>query len=398
MPTVLCFNPGSNSLKFDLVEIARDAARAGEGRRLLAGMIDNIGKESAIEITRGEEKIASKKVEAGDFGAGVAAVLDELSGVAKAELEGLALVAVRVVHGGGRFTEAVRFDDGVRKEIEALEELAPLHNANSLKIIDVVQKQQPEWAIAVAFDTAFHATLPEKAWRYGIDRKLADKHGIRKFGFHGISHRYMLEQYAHLAGRPKEEVTIVTMHLESGSSVAAIERGRSVETSMGFTPLEGLMMGTRSGSVDPAILPYLMKHEGLSSEDALNVLEKKSGMLGISGVSLDTRVLEKRSDEDSRLALEMFGYRVRQTVGAYLAVLGSAEAIVFGGGIGENSHGTRKMVCDGLDGWGVRLDDRLNETVENGDVCLSLPESKLALWAIHSDEAMQLAHECAQVL
>ena len=340
MPTVLCFNPGSNSLKFDLVEIVPDASRAGEGRRLLSGMIDNIDKESSIEITQGEEKIASKKVEAGDFGAGVSAVLDELSQVAKAELSKLDLVAVRVVHGGSRFTTAVRFEDQVRKEIEALEELAPLHNANSLKIIDVVQQRQPEWPIAVAFDTAFHATLPEKAWRYGIDRELADKHGIRKFGFHGISHRYMLEQYAHLAGKPKDEATIVTMHLESGSSVAAIERGRSVETSMGFTPLEGLMMGTRSGSIDPAILPFLMKHERLSADDALQVLEKKSGMLGISGVSLDTRVLEKRSDEGSRLALEMFGYRVRQTVGAYLAVLGTADAIVFGGGIGENAHGS----------------------------------------------------------
>ena len=397
MPTVLCFNPGSNSLKFDIVEVSTGIARASQGSRLVTGMIENIGKKTSLEITRGEEKVFSKEIEAGDFSSAASVVLHSLSEAAQDEVSKVNLVGVRVVHGGNRFAGAVEFDEGVRRQIEEREELAPLHNANSLKIIDAVQRWQPSRRIVAAFDTAFHHTLPERAWRYPIDRETAERHGIRKFGFHGLSHRYMLEQYAHLAGRRKEEATLVTMHLESGSSMTAIEQGRSVETSMGFTPLEGLMMGTRSGSVDPAILPFLMKRDCLSAENALEVLEKRSGLLGVSGVSLDTRELRRREDANSRLALEMFGYRVRQMAGAYLAVLGGAEAMVFGGGIGENTPEVRKTVCDGLVGWGVVLDQDRNESTMNGDVCLSTAESKLAIWVIHSDEAMQIAYECAQV-
>ena len=397
MPTVLCFNPGSNSLKFDIVEVSTGIARASQGSRLVTGMIENIGKKTSLEITRKEEKVFSKEIQAGDFSSAADVVLHSLSEAAQDEMSKVDLVGVRVVHGGSRFTGAVEFDEEVRRQIEEREELAPLHNANSLKIIDAVQRWQPSRRIVTAFDTAFHHTLPERAWRYPIDRETAERHGIRKFGFHGLSHRYMLEQYAHLAGRRKEEATLVTMHLESGSSMTAIEQGRSVETSMGFTPLEGLMMGTRSGSVDPAILPFLMKRDFLSAENALEVLEKRSGLLGVSGASLDTRVLRKREDANSRLALEMFGYRVRQMAGAYLAVLGGAEAMVFGGGIGENTPEVRKTVCDGLVGWGVVLDQDKNESTMNGDVCLSTAESKLAIWVIHSDEAMQIAYECAQV-
>ena len=397
MPTVLCFNPGSNSLKFDIVEVSTGIARASQGSRLVTGMIENIGKKTSLEITRGEEKVFSKEIEAGDFSSAASVVLHSLSEAAQDEVSKVNLIGVRVVHGGNRFPGAVEFDQGVRRQIEEREELAPLHNANSLKIIDAVQRWQPSRRIVAAFDTAFHHTLPERAWRYPIDRETAERHGIRKFGFHGLSHRYMLEQYAHLAGRRKEEATLVTMHLESGSSMTAIEQGRSVETSMGFTPLEGLMMGTRSGSVDPAILPFLMNRDCLSAENALEVLEKRSGLLGVSGVSLDTRVLRRREDANSRLALEMFGYRVRQMAGAYLAVLGGAEAMVFGGGIGENTPEVRKTVCDGLVGWGVGLDQDRNESTMNGDVCLSTAESKLAIWVIHSDEAMQIAYECAQV-
>jgi acetate kinase len=397
MPVILCFNPGSNSLKFDIVDVAKDATRAGEGSRLLTGVIDDIGKKTSIEITRGEDKALSRKTGAEDFGSATALVLDSLSEASPDELAKVEMVAVRVVHGGSRFAQAVQFDETVREQIESREELAPLHNANSLKIIDAVRDRHASWPVMVAFDTAFHQTLPEKAWRYPIDRALADKHGIRKFGFHGLSHRYMLEQYAYLAQKNKAEATLITMHLESGSSLAAIAKGVSVETSMGFTPLEGLMMGTRSGSVDPAIVPFLMKKEDLSPDDALNVLEKKSGLLGVSGSSLDTRVLRKREDADAKLALEMFSYRVRQMAGAYIAVLGEAEAIVFGGGIGENTPEVRRTVCEGLAGWGVLLDGELNESTLSGDVCLSRPESKLSIWAIHSDEAMQLAFECAQV-
>ena len=267
-----------------------------KGIRRLTGTIDDIGKKTRISITLGEIAIPSKEVDAADFQQAATAVLKYLHDSCPGELEAVEQVAVRVVHGGDHFTSAVRYDDEVKRQIQIREELAPLHNQNSLKVIEVIRRYRDSLPIAVAFDTAFHQTLPETAWRYPIDRELADKHGIRKFGFHGLSHRYMMEQYAYLEGKPTSDVTLVTMHLESGSSVAAIAQGRSVETSMGFTPLEGLMMGTRSGSIDPAILPFLMKHEHLSVDAVLDVLEKHSGMLGISGTTMDTRILRKQSD------------------------------------------------------------------------------------------------------
>ena len=395
MPRILCLNPGSNSLKFDIIEVRKGSVRAGEGERILTGTIDDIGKRTKVEIALRGEKALSREVAPGDFHAATAKVLESIREAAKSDLESVELAAVRVVHGGARYASAVPFNEEVRKQIQAREELAPLHNSSSLKVIDAIQQLRSSLPIAVAFDTAFHHTLPEKSWRYPIDRSMADKHGIRKFGFHGLSHRYMAEQYAHLVGKNRTKVTLITMHLEGGSSIAAIENGQSVETSMGFTPLEGLMMGTRSGSVDPAILPFLMKHERLSSDDALAVLEKRSGLLGISGVTMDSRLLRKRTDTNSQLALEIFGYRVRQAAGAYLAVLGNAEAVVFGGGIGENTPEVRKTVCDGLIGWGALLDEALNETTMSGDVCISKPQSRLKLWVIHSDEAKQLAFECA---
>lgn len=395
MPTVLCFNPGSNSLKFDVIAMPDHALRAGEGCRLIAANIDNIGKDTKIEVYREKEKILARTMQTSDFPSATAAGLQVLAEVASSDESSIDLAAVRVVHGGNAFTKATWFNASVRDEIAAREELAPLHNINSLHVIGAIQQSRPGLRIAVAFDTAFHHTLPERSWRYPIDPKLADKHRIRRYGFHGLSHRYLFEQYAYLTGRPMEEINIITTHLESGCSITAIQNGHSIETSMGFTPLEGLMMGTRSGNVDPAILPFLMKHEELSADDALDILEKRSGLLGISGVSLDTRVLRTRKDQASKLAMEIFSYRLRQMVGAYLAVLGSAEAIVFGGGIGENTPEVRQYICDGLRAFGIALDDGLNKKTLQGDVCISNADSKIALWALHTDEAMQLAYECA---
>lgn len=395
MPTVLCFNPGSNSIKFDIIRVHSNALRADEGERLLTGTIDDIGKQTSIAIFRGEEKVLAKELESSDVGQATETIFDSLCEAAARELAEIEGIAVRVVHGGDVFSSVVRFDDGVRREIEARTELAPLHNPNSIRIVDVAKKRSKA-PVFVAFDTAFHRTLPERAWRYPIDRAMADRHGIRKYGFHGLSHRYMMEHYEHLAKRRPEDATLITMHLESGCSITAIERGRSIETSMGFTPLEGLMMGTRSGSVDPAILPFLMEHEGLSARDALNVLEAQSGLKAISGVTLDTRILRERTDADSRLAMEIFSYRLRQMTGAYLAVLGSADAIVFGGGIGENTPEVRGFVCEGLTGWGVRLDKDRNAAAVKGDNLISSAKSTIAVWSMRSDEAMQLAYECTR--
>ena len=401
MSIVLALNPGSNSLKFDLVEVASNQTRASQSRKLLTGAIDDIGKPARLILSRDGKTIAERDGDFHDFTAATERVLEALQSAEDDNIPSLGdvdLAAVRVVHGGDTFTAAVRFDDQVRAEIERREPQAPLHNGNSLRIVDVLARIAPNLAVAVAFDTAFHHTLPELAWRYPIPRDLADELGIRKFGFHGLSHRYMLEQYAHLTGKSPADVSAVTLHLESGSSACAIERGRSIDTSMGFTPLEGLMMGTRSGSIDPAILPFLMKARNIDAEAALHILEKQSGLLGVSGVSLDTRILRQRTDEHSQQAIQIFAYRVRHYVGAYLAILDQADAVIFGGGIGENTPEVRTDVCAGLKPWGLTLDPHLNATISQGDASLHTPDSTLAAWTIHVEEGLQLAHECCAAI
>jgi acetate kinase len=396
MPLVIALNPGSNSLKFDIVETGASQSRASQSKKLLSGTVDDIGRPTKLILTREGKTVAEHEGDFKDFSAATASAIEALAS-SDPKWSDIEQAAVRVVHGGDAYDSAVSFDDSVRAEIERREPQAPLHNASSLRIIDVLREKSPRLPIAVAFDTAFHHTLPEQAWRYPIARDVADELGIRKFGFHGLSHRYMLEQYAYLTGKPPADCSLVTLHLESGSSACAIQSGRSVDTSMGFTPLEGLMMGTRSGSIDPAILPFLMQAKGIGAEEALKILEKKSGLLGISGVTLDTRILRKRDDEASKLAIQMFAYRVRHCVGAYLAILGEAEAVVFGGGIGENTPEVRTSVCDGLKNWGLTLDPHLNETVCAGDSYVNTADSKLAAWVIHAEEGLQLAHECTAI-
>jgi acetate kinase len=399
MSIALVFNPGSNSLKFEVIELRADQRVASEATKLASAALDGIGKKPRLLAYRDREVIADESADAADMSEGVRAAVrwlredEQLRG----PLERLDFVGVRVVHGGAKYAAAARFTPEVRSDIEALEDIAPLHNQSSLAVLDVLQRELPDTPAVVTFDTAFHRTLPETAWRYPIDHDMADRHGVRKFGFHGVSHRYMLEHYAHVTKQKPEDVSIVTMHLESGSSACAIRNGRSVDTTMGLTPLEGLMMGSRSGSVDPAIVPYLMRKEQASADEILMMLNKKSGLLGIAGGSLDTRELVKRDDEAARLALEMFGYRVRLAVGAYLAALGDAEAVIFGGGIGEDSPWLRAQVCAGLSGWGLTLDPEANQSIA-GLCRISQPESRLHAWAMPAEEGLQIAHECLQVL
>ena len=398
--TSLIFNPGSNSLKFELVEALEGQQIASDARMLASAVIDGIGKDAELLIYDGREVTNRRPCPAPDMSAAVREAIQWLrsdGGQAKT-LGSLGFVAVRVVHGGSLFHEAVTVTEEVRKGIEALEELAPLHNRSSLEILDVLGRELPGVRCMVAFDTAFHRTLPEVAWRYPIDREMADRHDVRKYGFHGLSHRYMLEQYAKAVGKPVDALTVITLHLESGSSACAIARGQSVDTTMGLTPLEGLMMGTRSGSVDPAIVPYLMGKEGKGADEILTLLNKRSGLLGIAGGSLDTRVLVKRDDAAAKLALAMFSYRVKLAVGAYLAALGDAEAVLFGGGIGEDSPWLRSAVCEGLKGWGLELDREVNDRATAEQVCISTSGSRLQAWAMPVEEGLQIAHECALAL
>lgn len=400
---VLALNPGSNSLKFDVVEVTPKQQFGCQGHKLLSGAVDSIGKDPCFLRFDGHRTAGSRPVDARDFHAATSAVFDAFGssdGASGISLQSMDLVAVRVVHGAGEFDRAALVDERVKVIIERLKKFAPLHNQKSLDVIAGAEHRLSKTPIAVAFDTSFHRTIPEIAWRYPLPPALADQHGIRRYGFHGLSHRYMLERYALAAQRPLTEISIVTLHLESGCSACAIRNGVSVDTSMGVTPLEGLMMGTRSGSVDPSIVQLLVEQAGMTLAQAMEVLNKKSGLLGISGSSLDTRVLMKElgTSERARLAMEMFAYRVRQWVGAYLATLGEAEAVLFGGGIGESTPMVRARVSQGLGGFGLELDPALNKRRLLEEGLISEQNSRLAAWSMPVDEGLQLAWECAQAL
>lgn len=398
MITALVFNPGSNSLKFELMECELGQRVASQARKLASAAIEGIGKQSKLFAYRGRENVSTENVNAVGMREAVSAALQWLckDDARNDAIKRLTLVGIRVVHGGPEYAGAVRVTPKVRSDVEALEDLAPLHNQSFLEVLATLESKAPDVPVFVTFDTAFHRTLPEKAWRYPIERATADRHGVRKFGFHGVSHRYMLEQYAHTVGKDIGAINLVTLHLESGASACAIECGKSVDTTMGLTPLEGLMMGSRSGSIDPAIVPYLMRKENKSAEDILTLLNKQSGLLGIAGGSLDTRELMKRDDEAAKLALQMFSYRVRLAVGAYLAALGKVDAVIFGGGIGEDSPWLREDVCTALVGWGLQLDHDANQSL-TGMCRITREDSKLHAWAMPAEESMQIAHECMQV-
>jgi acetate kinase len=398
MPTVLIFNPGSNSLKFEMIECEIGQKIASQAKKLVSVALEGIGKQPNLSVYKGREIVSEENSEARDMVEAVSTALSWLrrDRLLDEALQRLTFIGIRVVHGGSKYVGATRVTPEVRGDIEAMEDLAPLHNRSSLDVLAALDSEITDVPIFVSFDTAFHRTLPEKAWRYPIERETANRHGIRKFGFHGISHRYMLEHYAHAVGRNSEAINLVTLHLESGCSACAIERGKSVDTTMGLTPLEGLMMGSRSGSIDPAILPYLMRKENKSADDILTFLNKESGLLGIAGGSLDTRELVKRNDNTAKMALEMFSYRVRLAVGAYLAALGTVEAVLFGGGIGEDSPWLREAVCAGLVGWGLELDAQANRSTA-GMCRIATEASRLQAWAIPVEEGLQIAHECMQV-
>lgn len=404
MPILLTLNPGSNSLKADVVEVRPEQRFGCESETRIGAIVENIGKQESASFSRmqGRETAESREVEAKSFTDATGVLLDWLrqqAGEHGARYEEVDLAAVRVVHGGTRFEKPVIVDASVESEIEALQRFAPLHNARSLEVIRALRKHAPELKIAAGFDTSFYRKMPEVAWRYPLPPELADKHGIRRYGFHGFSHRSLLERYALESNRPLDEIRLISLHLESGCSATAIRDGVAVDNSMGLTPLEGLMMGTRSGSVDPAIVQVLMQQAELDVDGALEVLTKQSGLRGVSGISLDTRVLMKQLGVPrAALAMEMFCYSVSKQVGAYLATLGGAEAIVFGGGIGEDEPMVRARVCRTLRWAGAELDEEVNKRSIFQPGRLSTPNARLAVWTLPAAEAAQIAFECAALI
>jgi acetate kinase len=388
---VLALNCGSSSIKFQI--FASDGRAAP--RRLAHGAIERIGHDAALEFSAEGGATLRATEGVADHAAGVRRVLDWTSTVGRVDA-----VGHRVVHGGARFTAPTAIDDAVIAEIEALERLAPLHNAPALAGIRAARAHLAAVPMVAVFDTAFHASLPDRATRYAIPWELADRHGIRRYGFHGTSYRSVLARHARLAGLASERARLVALHLGNGASVAAIDGGRSVDTSMGLTPLEGLVMGTRSGDLDPAIVPQLVRAEGVTAETVGHWLNERSGLLGLSGRSADVRDLlaVEATDARARLALDVFCYRARKYVGAYLAVLGGAEAIIFTGGIGEHAPEIRQRICEGLTWAGVAIDPARNAAARGVEARISRDGSAPAVWTIPTDEERIIAEDTAACL
>jgi acetate kinase len=318
------------------------------------------------------------------------------------ELRSIAAVGHRVVHGGDRFDSSVFIDEAVIAALEALCELAPLHNPGAVSGIRAARKILGDtMPMVAAFDTSFHHTIPERAAIYAIPYELSQRHKIRRHGFHGLAHQYDIARYGELSGKSATQVSAVTLHLGNGCSATAVRNGQSVDTSMGFTPLEGLVMGTRSGDLDPALVSHLARKEQVDATEIENWLNKRSGLLGLSGLSNDMRELTAayQTHPRARLAVDVFCYRARKYLGAYLAVLaGAAQAVIFSGGIGENSALARKNILSGMEWCGLSLDEAENERVIGRDGKISVTQSKLDVFVIHTDEEAIIARETVRVL
>ena len=397
---VLVFNCGSSTLKFQLVEVSPSGAAGPKTRSLARGLVDRIGENATRSFARsGEPRREPVAIE--NHEQAVEEVLAWLAQERDGAPREFDAVGHRVVHGGDRFRTSVLIDDEVLAALEALSELAPLHNPACVSAIRAARRGLgASMPMVAAFDTSFHHTVPDRAATYAIPYELAMRHKIRRYGFHGLAHRYLALRYAELARRPEDEVDLITLHLGNGCSAAAIRGGRSVETSMGFTPLEGLVMGTRSGDLDPAIIGFLSKKERLPVAEVEALLNERSGLLGISGRSKDMRELLQRApwDARSRLAVEIFCHRARKYLGAYLAVLGGADALIFSGGIGENSPEVRDQICAGMEWCGLQLDPELNRSRIGTEGLISPATAKLPAYVIPVDEERVIALETLRLV
>ena len=389
---IFAVNCGSSSLKAQLVEATGD----GE-RRLAQALVEPLGRAARVTVDIAGAEAQREDADVADHDAAIERVVSSFRSRALPDPEA---VGHRIVHGGARFTQPTKIDDAVVAELAALQELAPLHNAPGVAGIRACRRHfGADMPMVAVFDTAFHTTLPEVAWRYALSLELADAHGIRRYGFHGISYAYVAARYAELCGRSPERTDLIVLHLGNGASIAAIRGGRSVDTSMGFTPLEGLVMGTRSGDLDPAIVGVLAAREGVDVDEVERWLNERSGLLGLSGTSRDMRKLlsDAGTDGRARLAVDVFCYRARKYVGAYLAVLGPPDAIVFTGGIGEHAPAVRAAICDGLAWAGIALDPAANDAA-TGEARIGKPSAAVDAWVITTDEERMLARQTHALL
>ena len=389
---VLVINCGSSSLKYQVLDMTDESV-------LAKGLVERIGMDGSVinHTKEGQDKVVNE-VPMKDHKDAIAQVLAAIQnpeyGVVS-DMAEIGAVGHRVVHAGEMYAESVLIDDTVIKALEECVELAPLHNPPNLLGIAACRELMPSTPMVAVFDTAFHQTMPAESYIYAIPYEFYEKYKIRRYGFHGTSHKYVAERAADMMGKPLDQLKLITCHLGNGASVTAIKNGKVVDTSMGFTPLEGLVMGTRSGDIDPAIVTYIREKENLAPGEANNILNKKSGVLGVSGVSSDFRDIEaavEEGNERAELALRMFAHRVKHYIGAYIAEMNGVDAIIFTAGVGENDISMREIICSDLENLGIKLDPIKNK-VRGQETVINSDDSKVALLLIPTNEELMIARD-----
>jgi acetate kinase len=403
---VLVLNSGSSSVKYQLIETSLELIEQDADRAIARGNVERIGTSSAVHTYRpaGRDKTSEVK-EILEHRLAIAEIIHTLTnpqtGVIR-EAREIEAVGHRMVHGGEKFTQSALCTPDVVQEIEACCELAPLHNPHNLRGLYAARQILPDVPHAAVFDTSYHQTMPAHAYLYGLPYVLYTRHHIRRYGFHGTSHRFVGWRSRKLLGRPREETRLITCHLGNGASMCAIDHGRSVDTSMGFTPLEGLLMGTRTGDLDPSVLFHVMHKEDLTEHEVTTMLNKHSGLFGVSGVSNDMLELEKaeaQGNERAKLAIDIFCYRVRKYVGAYAAAMGGLDAVIFTGGIGENSSLVRARTMAGLEFLGATIDPARNEAAVRGaEADISATDAKVRTLVIPTNEELIIARDTLRLV
>lgn len=395
---ILVLNCGSSSIKYALYNMDDKSV-------MTSGGAERVGLDGAfvkVKLANGEKKKVMHDIP--EHTEGVKFIFSLLTdpeiGVIK-DLSEIDAVGHRMVHGGERFNKSVMLNDEVLKVFEECIDLAPLHNPANLKGVNAVRELMPGLPQVGVFDTAFHQTMPEKAYLYAVPYDLYKNYGVRRYGFHGTSHRYVSQRVCEFLGVNAADKKIITCHIGNGASIAAVDGGKCVDTSMGLTPLEGLMMGTRSGDIDAGALTFIQKKLGLDADGLSDLLNKKSGVLGITGISSDMREIEaayEAGDERATLALDMYYYRIKKYIGAYAAAMGGCDIIVFTAGVGENQTDLREKVCEGLQFLGIQIDVEKNKKIRGEETIVSLPESKVTVCVIPTDEELMIATDTMNLL
>lgn len=392
MSKTIAINAGSSSLKWQLYQMPEESVIA-------KGIVERIGlNDSIFTIKYGDGQKFEQILDIKDHEVAVQMLLDQLIELKIiASFDEITGVGHRVVAGGEYFKDSVLIDDDVLAKIEELSEFAPLHNPANAMGIKAFRHILPNVTSVAVFDTSFHSTMPEINYLYSIPKEYYDKYAARKYGFHGTSHRYVSERAAELLGKPIEETKIITAHIGNGGSVTAVEGGKSVDTSMGFTPLAGLTMGTRAGDIDASLLPYLMEKAGIKDiNEMIDVLNKKSGVLGLTGISSDMRDIENGAEEgnkDAILALDIYCDRIRKYIAQYISVMNGVDAIVFTAGVGENADPVRRMVLENLTWFGIEIDEEINKSIHGKEAELSTENSRVKVYVIPTDEEVMIARD-----